>query len=495
MRNRVIWVMVISILIFSVFIGGMTKLRDKGIFYLEDIEGQREYLSLFPLEGITGDGTHAFTFRIEDGDLSTRFYSMGSEQVRNLFFAERAGIKGFQKYHYDYYNSMFQNDMNSYADSAPSHGASIQKKEGIHEEMIEKGYFAYDEFTAGETIVADKIDVYLNFWGLEGVGEARLRTGMTIQDKDYYYTRGYRGNTENYAGYASFDDLGMQSYCVRQGDAYYILVGSKSNCVGETSLYRIKEDGLKAPEAQYVDPGIYNTAEYGDAQVLCSFPIDPSNQVLGMFGVGDNSLGIFRVENENLLFEIYDLEGNRKAQDLLSREQSRKIDQTEAEVTVWDDGTVSIYFKMYDVVEKEKNSQVWECLIDGIYQVDEKGLKRLKCYGENGGKLLSACRNNLVLDVYMDFEEETKIPYNYNYDVYICITNGDTGGVLYQGVFRTDYSEDSLKNLSGYNIAKNAVYLEEAMKTQYIDGIIGQRKRLISDVVPINGRGQSIWWR
>jgi len=223
--------------------------------------------------------------------------------------------------------------------------------------------------------------------------------------------------------------------------------------------------------------------------------VDATNQVIGMFAVGENSLGIFRVENEALLFEIYDLEGNLKAQDLLLEEQSQKIDQTEAEVTVWDDGSVSIYFKMYDVVEKEENSQVWECLIDGIYQVDEKGLKRLKCFGESGGKLLSVCRNNLVLDVYMEFNEEMKIPYNYNYDVYISITNGDTGGVLYQGVFQTDYAEDSLKNFSAFNIAKNAIYLEEAMKTQYMDSIIGQRQRQISDVVPINGRGQSIWWR
>ncbi|WP_313529644.1 hypothetical protein [Anaerotignum sp.] len=495
MKNKVVWVMAISILIFTVFVGGMSNLRDKGVFYLEDIEGQREYLSLFPLEGVTGDGTHAFKFRLEDGELSAKFYPIGAEQVRNQFFAERAGVKGLKKYSYDYYNSIFQSDINSYADSAPSQDAALQKKEEVHQETVEKGYFTIEDFLKGETIISDKIDVYLNLWGGENGGEARIKTGMTIQDKDYYYTRGYRDNTENYATYSSFDELGMQTYCVKRGDAYYILVGSKRNCKGETSLYRIRDDGLKVPQVPYEDPGVYSREERGEAEVLRSFPVDATNQVIGMFAVGENSLGIFRVENEALLFEIYDLEGNLKAQDLLLEEQSQKIDQTEAEVTVWDDGSVSIYFKMYDVVEKEENSQVWECLIDGIYQVDEKGLKRLKCFGESGGKLLSVCRNNLVLDVYMEFNEEMKIPYNYNYDVYISITNGDTGGVLYQGVFQTDYAEDSLKNFSAFNIAKNAIYLEEAMKTQYMDSIIGQRQRQISDVVPINGRGQSIWWR
>lgn len=493
MKNKVLLTLVLSILTFAVFLGGMSHLKNNGTFYLKDLEGQREYLNLFPIEGVAGDGTQGITFRLENGELSTKFYPFGSEQIRNLLFAEREGITGLNRYNYDYYSQGFRDEVSCFTDSAPSEDANIQHKDCIHEDAVEKGYYEYGEFTKGETILADKIDVYLDIWRIDTAGEARVRTGMTLQDKEYYYTRGYEDNRQYTSDYSSFYDTELQTFCVKIGDAFYAIVASNSACQGETALYRVKETGLITDNEPLDEDKLYQQDEYGETEILHTFPVDENNRILGMLGVSNTSLGIFRIENENLYLEVYDIQGNLIDQSLISKELGTTVDQIETGVINWNDGDTSIYFKMYHVTIQEDNSQVWDCIEDGLYQVDKNGLKRLIGYEDSHGKLLLTCKNNLILDVSMAFNEEMKIPHNYNYEVYLSVINGDTGKVLYRGKFETDYEEDMFKNVSIFNIAKKAPYLDEAMKEQYIDGMIEERQRQISDIVPINGKGQSIW--
>lgn len=493
MKNKIVWTMAISILIFAIFIGGMSRLKDNGTFYIKDIEGQREYLDLFPVEGVAGDGTHGLIFRLENGNLSTQFYALGLEEVRNLFFAEREGINGIKKYRYNYnqgfYEQGFCEDVYASIESAPSKDAKIQHKDDILEGAFEDYYG--ESFIGGETVLADKIDVYLSLSETNGEREARVPTGMTLQDKTYYYTRGDEGDGGTYHQ-SSFYDMQIEATCIKLGDAYYCMVIPNEECQGKTSLFRIKKENM----VNRVPPNkeLYSHKEYGDAEILCTFPVDQENRVLSMIAIGD-SIGIFRTQKKNLFFEIYDTEGNMIAQDLLTKELGEVIDQTEAEIFVWDDDSVSVYFDMYNIVKEDENSEVWEGMIEGNYQVDEKGLKRLNSYGNNGGKLLSVCRNNLVLDVTMETDEDIKLPYYYSYEVYLTVSNGDTGKILYQGKIETDYTEDILKNISVFHIGKRAPLLEEAIQTQYVDSIIGQRQRQISDVLPINAKGEKVWLR
>ncbi|WP_304507672.1 hypothetical protein [Anaerotignum sp.] len=508
MKNKVIWAVALSILIFGGFMGKMSQLKDNGIFYLKDIEGQREYLNLFPIEGVAGDGTQGIIFRLEDGALSTKFYPFDSEQVNNLFFAEREGIKGMEKYNYNYYNQDFRKGIFASTDSAPSKDAKIQHMDSFYEEIMDDMDFYGDEFVGGETDIADKVDVYLDIWGMDFEGQARIRTGMTLQNQDqvYYYTRGdYEDGLTSFTH--SFLNDGMQEvdgFCAEIGDAYYCMAIPSAEiygmeihgeCQGDTSLFRIKQENMIEPPELDKEEELYQQREYGNAEVLCTFPVDENNRVLEAFAVGDHSLGIFRVQNESLFFEIYDTEGNMIAQDLLTKEQGSKVDQIEANVVAWNENDVSIYFRTYQVVKDEDNYERWEGIIDGMYQFDEKGLKRMHCYGDNGGKLLSVCRNNLILDVSMVSDEQRQLPYYYGYQVYVSVINGDTGKILYRGKFETDYDEDLYKLFSPYNIAKDAPYLEEAMKAYNVDGIITQRQRQITNVLPINGKVENVWWR
>jgi hypothetical protein len=93
----------------------------------------------------------------------------------------------------------------------------------------------------------------------------------------------------------------------------------------------------------------------------------------------------------------------------------------------------------------------------------------------------------------MELDEGMQIPSYYGYHVYFTVMNGDTGKVLYRGQLETDYFEDSYKTISAYNIAKNADYLEETVKTQNIDGLVGQRQRQIGDILPLNGKVVNPW--
>ncbi|MDD4842974.1 MAG: hypothetical protein PHU31_01390 [Anaerotignum sp.] len=494
MKNKIIGIMALSILIFSAFLGTMRGQKDDGVFYLKDIEGQRDYLKLFPVEGITGDGTQGCIFRIEDGALSVDYYPFGLDEIRNLFYAQREGIVGIKKYSYDIYSTNNGDELTSFADSAPSMDAKIQHMDGIHEEAMENGYFDYVEVSGGETVLADKIDIYLNIYATNSPGEARVRTGMTLQDQvEYYYAKGYQEGDETSVGYSSFDELEFETFCVKAGDAYYCMVGSKRECQGETSLYRIKKSGLSEPEGTLDREDFYQQYECGAVERICSFPVNEKDRVIGLYALGEEAFGIFRIQNETLLFEVYDSEGSLVHQDLLPTQLCNKIDRAEAEITVWEEGDVSVYFRMYDVVKNDDSSQTWDCVLDGMYQIDEQGVKRLDCFGQRSGRLLTLCRNNLVFDVSMELDEGIQIPSYYGYQVYFTVMNGDTGKVLYQGKLETDYFEDSYKTVSPYNIGKNADYLEEAVKTQYIDGLLGQRQRQIGDILPLNGKVVNLW--
>lgn len=498
MKNKVIWVIALSIFVFAGFMGIMSQLKDNGIFYLKDIEGQREYLNLFPIEGVAGDGTQGIIFRLEDGALSTKFYPFDSEQVNNLFFAEREGITGIKKYNYDYYNQNFMKEPFASIDSAPSADAKIQHMDTFYEKALEDIDHWGEQFSGGETVIADKVDVYLDIWGVHSKGQARVRTGMTWQNQDqvYYYTRGnYEDGTTSFSH--SFLNDGIQEineFCIKMGDAYYCMAIPDRDCQGETSLFRIKQENMEPPTLDEKE-NLYQQEEYGDAEVLCTFPVNEDNRVLQAFAVGDHSLGIFRVQNESIYFEIYDTEGNMIAQDLLTKEHGSKVDQIETNVVAWNENDASIYFTTYQVVKDEDSYEHWEGIVGGMYQFDEKGLKRMNCYGSNSGKLLSVCRNNLILDVSIVHDEQMQLPYYYGYQVYLSVINGDTGKILYQGRFETDYEKDLYKLFSTYNIAKGAPYLEEAMKTHNVDGIITQRQRQIIHVLPINGKVENVWWR
>ncbi|WMI80759.1 hypothetical protein [Anaerotignum sp. MB30-C6] len=496
MKNKIVWIMAVSILIFAGFMGTMSRLKDNGIFYLKDIEGQREYLELFPVEGVTGDGSHGFIFQLDEGQLSTKHYPFGTEQINTILFAEREGIRGLKKYNYDYYNQDFLKRPLVSVDSAPSKDATLQHTDVIHEEVLRNENFRNEEFSGGETVIADKVDIYLDMWGRSGNGHARVRTGMTLQEEEYYYTRGDYEETDSYffQSYFSYNDMQVEASSIKLGDTYYCIAIPNRECQGETSLFRIKEEGLQVHQEEYSEKGLYEQREYGDADILCTFPVDEDNRVLGMFAVGESSLGIFRVEGERVFFEIYDTEGKLIVRELVSQEHGSKISEVEADVVAWDGKDVSIYFRMYQVFEQE-GTEIWEGTIFGLYQVDEKGLKRLNYDGQDSGKLLMVCRNNLILDVSMVHDEELNVPYYYGYQVHLSVMNGDTGKVLYKGKIQTDYAEDLYKLFSPHNIAVNAPYLEESMPNYYVGDIIVQRQRQISNILPINGKVENIWFR
>ena len=87
-RNWVLECMICALVLFFGFGIYMTLSRDNVTFELEDLQGDRSYLSDFPLEGYGGGDGDSFRFTILNGELDVEYYPYTNEQLANMIEAE-----------------------------------------------------------------------------------------------------------------------------------------------------------------------------------------------------------------------------------------------------------------------------------------------------------------------------------------------------------------------------------------------------------------------
>lgn len=499
MKNKGIITMLCAILILAGFSAGMTQARDNGTFAIQDIEGQREYLNVFPIEGVMADATHGMIFQIVDGEASCRYLPYPSEVINTLFQAERAGIQGWEKYSYHEFG--FDTP---YTVSAPSADATVEEFDGIHPDVMERLEWIYGnrEIKSGDSAVTDQIDIYMIYdtWD-EPQGSFRMWSGMTMADKEYYYTRAYESDDKSsgmWFDYESYSEEGLTAYCYNIGGRYYAIAASNENCRGETRLFSFAaEDSYKNTDRDWdTNPPMYSDAEYGDVQILQRFPVDATNRIMGMVAAGDQHMGIFRVAGDELYFELYDLQGKLVDSILLAQGKSSSFDEITSRCVIWADGDVSLLYEAYRITEQEGESLVMEQNVIGMLQLNEEGLKHFMLSGDGG--MLSVCKNNLILIAGPDFYDDMEsFPYQNYQEFYLTVTNAETQKVLYRGKLETDMKEDYLKLVSEYDIAKSRGYLQEG-KNQEINvysGDVYKRIRQIQAIAIIDGRRESRWLR
>ena len=95
-RSWVMEVILCAIVCFVAFGVYMMQAKDNGTFQLEDLEGNRAYLSDFPLEGHGGDRVSSFRFSILDGNLETAFYPCGVAELETKMKGEKYGLSSLK---------------------------------------------------------------------------------------------------------------------------------------------------------------------------------------------------------------------------------------------------------------------------------------------------------------------------------------------------------------------------------------------------------------
>lgn len=497
MKNKVCLGIGVSLAVLGVFFGGMTYARDLEKFYLEDVSGSREYLNLFPMEGVVGDGSHAMIFTIENGILETRKYPTSMEEAQNLLGAERLGLTGSAKYqHKD--GTEVQNQSYASTEAAPRAGAGIETFDKIDVSILGEGYASNRVYDTEKMVKVDAVDIYAEIqrWAIDG--SARFFTGISIMgEPSYFYRRATRdGNTSEYGG--TYQEDALTTYVVDKGEAYYMLTATDERCVGESRLLRIQKDDLlpylETLSDDELDQEIYSTKTYAEVEEVRSFSIDGDNRIVALLDGGKDALMVVRIQGGTMYMEQYNLAGERLYTDIMMEIGARSEQETNFDVIVFEDGAASIRYSINRLIKQEDENLVYEEIGRGLYQVNEMGAKRLK--NDSYGTLVLA-KNNLVLNVeYGEDEEVVFLPVMSRYSkLHFVITNGETGKELYHGRLVDDFLQDQFNEIAGMRLKGDGSKKEDINGGYYFDPQVNARVRSVSEILPMDGRRSQIWWR
>ncbi len=499
-QNRVLQILIGASLMFVLFFGYMLTARDNGTFALADIAGDRAYLEVFAFEGIAGDNTGMVHFAVENGEVMQTYYPTDGEELDKILQMEKAGAGSIRKYFPKDSNIPYNSEM----ETAPAADAFVQDTTEEELKAAEESEYEYHgrgnrnmpyEFMG---IKADKIDLYLRMRDFEHNKETKLKTGVQLTGRDYYYAK-WKYADEVYSDFYDAERT-VDLKAADLEDAFYVIPATDENCIGEAALYRIEKADMVPYEYREDDRELlYSTQEYGTAEPLCTFPVNAENRILGLTNIGADRLLLSRTENDRLLLELYDLNGN-----LLFRK-----DTDIAEASGYEFDTVQL-------LEKEENAVLWVELMREI--IDEEDPDQSHYFIEGGRYFVIADDTIEMLSEtksvdYLDYTDGTYLklkyesPLNENnivkkfwgsncvgYD--IQVVSEKTGTVLYHGKLETDFEEDDTKLLSRINIGQYQEPLEDRAHTS---NIFGERahlifKRGLGKALPLRGTLKPFGW-
>ena len=499
-ENKVLQILLVASLVFVLFFGYMLTARDNGTFEIVDLAGDRAYLEPFAFEGMGGDETGMIHFQVENGEVTQTYYPTDGEELDQILQGEKAGAGSIQKYFLkDSRNILYDWQI----ETAPAKDAVVQESteeevQKAEEEMYYSRGNRNQPYTF-EGIKADKIDLYLRVQDFKRGKETRIRTGVQLTGRDYYYAK-WRYTDDVYS---NFYDAEREVFlrAAETADAFYVIPAVDKNGIGEAALYRIEKKEMVPCEYREEDRELlYSTQEYGTAEVLCAFSVDAENRILGLTDIGTDRLLLSRTEEDRLLLEIYDLEGNLLCRKDTEITGASRYEFDHVQLLKKEDSAVLCVELMTEVIPEEGPEQKYYEVEGGRYFVIR----------EDSIEMLSETEPVDYLDeangAYLKLKYE--VPQNINsivqkfrgyciggYDIQVI--EEETGIVLYHGKLRTDFGEDSTKMLSRVNIGQYQEPLEE--RDPMKGSIFGERAHLIFirelyKAVPLYGTIKGMDW-
>lgn len=497
--NRVLQILLAASLVFVLFFGYLLTARDNGTFEIVDLEGDRAYLEPFAFEGIGGDDTGMIQFQVENGEVTQTYYPTDGEELDRILQAEKAGTGALRKY----FSKKSWIPYNGEMETAPAKDAVVQELteeelKAVEEDMYYSQSVSRNGAYTFEGIKTDTIDLYLRMRDFEKNKETRIKTGVQLTGRDYYYAKWkYKDGM-----YSSFYDA-EQEAALRVadiGDAFYVIPATSANSIGEAALYRIDKASMVPYEYKEEDSELlYLKKEYGTAEVLCSFPVDAENRILGLTDIAGDRLLLSRTEDDKVLLELYDLQGN-----LLFRKDT---DITEAS---------QYEFDTAQLLEKEDNAVLW---VELMQEVTGEELPEHSYYVVESGRyfVIADDRIEMLSETnpvdYLDYADNTYLKIKYQgpkkednivskfwgyscmgYDIQVIAE--ESGTLLYHGELQTDFEEDNTKLLSRVNIGQYREPLEERVQNE---SIFGDRAHLIfirglERALPLHGTLKRLYW-
>ncbi len=502
-RNRVLEILVCTALVAVVFLAYMFIAQDNGKFEIEDMEGDRVHLSDFAFEGIAGDETGGQVHYIwQDGELKTDYYAGSLAQVDDVLYQKKQGKNIFSQYFKQLDNRLLSSpDL----EAAPSEGAKVQtfdKAEDLPAEIraeVEQDVRGRGEYELSAA-VTDAIDIYAEMVDYERQRTTRFFTGTKLTGKDFYFAKleynqgSTRFNSRNYT-----TDLSVSS--VDMGDAWYAILNTDAACDGEVYLQRISKDGMISygEKPQDVWEDLYSDTTYGEAEIIESFTVDAENRIIAMEKAGKDRLLLAVTEQDNLILELYDVEGN-----LLHR-----LDAGVPNVSTFN-------LDMVEMIQREEQLVLWFGLsrrvhtdemdedsfhyeVDGTvyYVVENDEIRKVQAYKHMD---YVDVQNGKVLQMkgYAPEHLATKF-FGYMYVGYdISITDERTGELLYHGRLVTDFDEDYNRRLAVVNIGQQAEPINERENPvdwdKFNEVAVRMTERNVGRMLPLEGRFYYTTW-
>ena len=499
-RNRVLEILACTALAAVVFLGYMFTAQDNGVFYIEDMEGDKTYLEDFAFEGIVGDETGQVHYIWQDGELKTDYYPGSTAQVDDVLYQKKLGKKVISQYFKQLDNTLYPTpDL----EAAPSAGAEVQSFDKLEDLPAEIRVEVEQEVQGRgiyelEAAVTDSVDIFAEVNDYEKQKTTRYFTGLQLTGKEYYFADveynngGVRMGTGNHV-----QNYGVSS--VDMGDAWYTIMNTDATCEGEIYLQRIPKDGMismrERPQEHWDD--LYYDATYGETEIIKTFPVNTEKCIISMEKADKDRLLLAVTENDNLILELYDLEGN-----LINR-----LDAGVPNVSAYELDTV-------EMLQREEQLVLWFELMQMMaddndpetshYKTDETKYfvvenDAIRAVQAEDHLVYFDVQNGKVLQMkgYAPEHLATKF-YGYMYVGYdISVTDEKTGGLLYHGRLVTDFAEDYNRRLTAVNIGEQAGNISERENPANWEkyNSIRMAERNVGGVYPMEGRFYYTGWK
>ena len=458
-RNRVLEILVCTALVAVVFLAYMVTAQDNGKFEIQDIEGDRAHLADFSFEGIAGDESGQVHYIWQDGELKTAYYPGSLTQVNDVLYQKKLGKNVVSQYFKVLDNVMYPTpDL----EAAPSEDAVVQafdKLEDLPKELREEVEQDVPSRGAYElkAAVADSVDIFAEVDDYERQRSTRYFTGLRLTGKEHYFAEvEYNGGSTRIGSGSYVQNLGISS--VETEDAYYTILNTDQTCEGEVYLQRIPKDGMtsmqESPRERWEK--LYSDLTYGEAEIIKTLPVNAANRIISMEKVGKDRLLLAVTEKDNLMLELYDLEGN-----LIHR-----LDAGVPHVSAYELDTV-------EMIQREEQLLLWFGL---SRRVQEDGMDEDSFHYEVDGTKYYAVEQDTIRELqaekHLDYidarngkilqmkgvapEDHLAVKFfGYMYVGYeISVTDEKTGKLLYRGQLVTDFEEDYHRRLAAVNIGQ-----------------------------------------
>ena len=519
-RNWTLLCLMGGLMCFGVFGVYNVMAKDNGTFELEDMAGDRAYLSDFPLEGYGGDHVNSMEFTIIDGKLDVAYHSYNTEALKNI----RTGREIGQSEWMSYFSHAWNSD-GSYCDTeaVPSSGAEMEysPEPSIHlfEEFPEK-------YRYGETIKVDEIDIFGEVRAEFGKDRfiSRYPTGLSMKEP-VVFTHGATakngGNTSAYMnsynqGFVGeeYDIRVLDSYSAEVGETVFAVTIPDERCVGETYIYKVSPEkvGPNRYKEETLEEHITDRTTKGTVEPFLPVPDPKEKCIVGLEGIGEKYLAVFLTVGQNFITEIYNMEGNLigSAQitlvSAIDDEENRVVKQylraNEIDLfyVEYEEGT-SFSIKVTDRVVFESNHDDGEYYYDDtsdtvtgrmLLWITEDGVEQSE-YQE--ASAVAAVRGDKILlinhAIAPEKEELSEIIGISTRETWmITVLDGETFDVLYEGILKNDFWQDDFKQLTKIDSAGGNAYIVK--HSDYSVGALDGNRSIV-ELKPIGGRSGDIW--